>query len=534
MTSAVDDARRLRFEREIDLVAGLRHPRIVSVYDCGSTDDDAPYFVMEYIDGAPLDEYIAARDGTESESHGPPALEQRLGLFAKTCDAVSHAHQHGIIHRDLKPANILVDAEGEPRVVDFGVARPVISDDSSAGLTSDGGFVGTLRYAAPEQVQGASPADVRSDVYALGVILYELITRQSPYATDGSLAETVRAITQEKPLPPGQVLRRNRAAQDRRRWSGELDAIALKALAKQPDRRYQSADALKRDVERYLAGDAVEAKRDNTGYVLRKLLARHRLVAALVAALLISIGGFGAAMGLMYKRAQAEADKANQIRAFLEDTLASVSPTEPGRDVTLRNVLDDAVLWIDRALAERPEVAASIRATIGNSYRALGDLDAAEPQIEASLALRRELFGDEHAEFAHSLSLLGLLRQDQGDYEQAEKLLRDGLEMRRRALGDAAPQVTYSLHNLGRLNQAMGRMDDAEAALREALELRRAAVGEHHQDTAMSEYLLAELLRQRGKLEEANELHRAALNTRRELLPADHPDLLRSLETAGE
>lgn len=321
------ERQRLRFEREIELVASLRHPRIVTLYDSGPTSDGGHYFAMEFIDGVPLDQFLKktnASPSNHSTGKGPsdhPAtldrhtIDNRLRLFSKICEAVQYAHQRGVIHRDLKPANILVDADGEPHILDFGVARSTItaSDRSSYATTRAGEFMGTFAYAAPEQVSGdPEQVDTRTDVYALGVILYEMVTGIPPYDSEGSLSDVVHNITEIDPPPPSE---RQADIND------ELDTIVLKALAKEKDRRYPSAESLKRDVERYLAGEPIDAKRDSTWYVLRKLARRHRAAVAVAASFVIVVGLFGLSMLLLANLARSERDRANDIAGSLRRTV---------------------------------------------------------------------------------------------------------------------------------------------------------------------------------------------------------------------
>jgi serine/threonine protein kinase len=561
----VEKSRRQRFEREMELVAGLRHPGIVAVYDCGVAADAQPFLVMEFIDGVPLDEWWsewqidgapsphASRADVAVAEAGPlapsrqtwlarrsairgpkPALVPLLRLFTRICDAVSAAHQRGVIHRDLKPSNILVDAAGEPHVLDFGLAK--LHADAQSHISSSEAFLGTLAYAAPEQLLAPAAVDTRSDVYALGVILYEMLAGAPPYVTSGPLADVIHAVTQSEPPAPSHMLRRRLDAAGRRRGriDRDLDTIVLGALAKDPQRRYQSVDALRRDVERWLRGDAIEARRGSAIYVLGKLARRHWPAAVLSAGLLAAVVAFAAGMTVLCQRARVEAEKSRQIRFFLEDTLASIEPRAPGAPVTLREVLDEAVHWVDLALSDQPEVAASVRTTIGNSLRALGDYDAAETQIRAALLARQELLGPEHVDVAQSLNLLGLLERDRRNLAEADRLLREGLALRRRLLGGAHPDVALSLGNLASVLCLAGHSDEAESALRDALGIRIERYGERHADTAMSQFALAQLLAERGDAAAAQALHRAALDTRQQLLHPDHPDIRRSLSALAD
>ncbi len=527
-----------RFEREIDLLASLRHPNIVTVFDSGRTSDDRPFLVMEHIDGRPLDRWAAAsqwgalRAGAGSGGRPREALTAVLRLFAGICDGVLAAHQRGVIHRDLKPSNVLVDAAGQPHVLDFGVARATGSD--TIGVTTTGGFVGTLAYAAPEQVTGdARGVDVRTDVYALGVMLYELLTGRHPFDVNRPVADVVRAITDVVPPAPSSVWRERKSGVGSRRGpvpiDADLDAIVLTALAKDPGQRYGSVEALRRDLDRFLAGEPVEARRHSTAYVIARWTRRHRVAVIAAAAFLLSLTGFAAAMTGMYRHASAEAEKVRQINLFLEDTLGSAEPMAPGGELSVAELLDEGVRWIDIALADQPEVAAAVHHILGNGYRNIGAYERAEQRLSSALSLRQELFGAEHAEVARSLGALALLRHDQGRLDEAERLYRSALEIRRRTLGPDHLDVAYNLGGLAGVLVESGRAMEAEALLRDSLSIRQRAHGGPHADVAMGQFQLAGLLDTLGRPNEAVELHRAALAMRRSLLNESHPDLPRSL-----
>ncbi len=286
------------FQREIQILGRLRHSAIAQIYDAGHTEDGQQYFAMELIDGRPLVEFCELAD---------LSLRDRLALFAEVCNAVQYAHQRGVIHRDLKPANILVDKDGKPHVLDFGLARVVDPEvDVTRSLLAGRAFIGTLPYMSPEQTQ-ADPADldIRTDVYSLGVILYEMLTGTYPYRVAGQIAEVLRNIAEAEPKKPSTV---------RRQINDEVETIVLKTLAKERERRYQSAEALARDIGHYLNGEPIDAKRDSTWYVIRKSLRRYRVAAGGAAAFVLLLAVSTILLSIMYQNQSRAREKADQAR----------------------------------------------------------------------------------------------------------------------------------------------------------------------------------------------------------------------------
>ncbi|MGD2110613.1 MAG: serine/threonine-protein kinase, partial [Phycisphaerae bacterium] len=406
---------RLRFERETHILARLEHPNIVTIHDSGSAEGNA-YYVMDFVDGSPLDGYV---------KRTPLSLDETLRLFATVCDAVHEAHVRGIIHRDLKPGNIMVDSRDQPRILDFGLAKLTGEDESSTTppVTITGQFVGSMPWASPEQAQGRwDDIYVRSDVYSLGVVFYQILTGSFPYPVTGNVRDVVRNIVEVDPRPPGSI---------RRKFPDEVETILLKCLSKEPGRRYQSAGELARDLRNYLDGQPIDARRDSTWYVLKKTLRRHRVPVAF--ALLVALFGIAALGGLFvaHKRqtvlraeAQRQAAIARAVNDFLNrDLLASVKPQEKGRDVTVREVLDEASQRIEKQFPDEPVIEAAVRETLGNTYMELGEWTTALIHAERALALTREQLGDRHRRTLSAMQLVGRLYRRLGRYEEAERAL---------------------------------------------------------------------------------------------------------------
>ena len=554
---------RLRFEREIDLVASLQHPHIVRLYDSGVTEAGHPYYVMEYIAGVPLDDLIrAAADAVRpagasasaesldlhqpsaASRSGAPAIRAALVVFHKICEAVNYAHQRGVIHRDLKPGNIRIDPAGEPHVLDFGLAKNAIQAcvrASQPQMSLSGQFIGSLAWASPEQTEGVpSRVDVRTDVYSLGVLLYQLLTGRFPYAVMGSFPEVIETIRTAAPLRPRDV---------RPEVDDELETIVLKALAKEPQRRYQTAGELARDIERYLNHEPIEAKRDSAWYNVRKTLRRYRLVAGFGAAFLVVAVVAAITLSVLYGRAlraermadqrrtvaETEGDKARRTQQFLQSMLGSLDPSVSfGRDAgLLRQILDDAALRVEDELKGRPEVEAPVRATIGRTYSALGDYKAAETNLLRALDLYRRTPDSGRLETFQVLSDLATVYQEQGRLDEAEPLAREALEGFRKRLGAEDRDTLTAMSNLALVLDSLGQGEAAEQLHRETLAARRRVFGENDPDTLSSKVNLAQILLDQGRVDEAAPLIRETLAARQELLGPDHPATLLCINNAA-
>lgn len=499
---------RQRFEREAELLATLRHPNVVTVHDCGRTRSGGFYLAMELIEGRTLDAWL---DALDPEVHPPrrrAALRDMLRLFAAIASGASAAHQRGIIHRDLKPQNIMLDAAGDPHILDFGVARPEHGDDADLTTrTMAGEFVGTLAYAAPEQVSGdPSQVDTRADVYALGVMLHRMLTGAAPYALSGSLAAVIETIRNSEPPPPSA---RNSAIDP------ELDRVVLHALAKDPAQRYESAGALERDIRRYLAGDPVDAMRGGRLYLLRKALARHRAAVAIALFLVMLLAGFGITMALLYAKAEAanvaRKDSLTAVLGILqsEDLHRRIDEETASRllariEESLRgNLMDqEADAWAHfRELGLRQLRRADAAGALRQFETALGMVEAADPGNRAAIADLRHQSG----------RALWFLKR----YDQALVCYQSALDIERELSGEESEAIATSLTHLGATYRALGRLDEAEVSQRAALAMRGRLHGERDLRYAASLNNLGVLLRERTRHEEALALFEQSLSIAR-------------------
>ncbi len=517
-----DDERR-RFEREVDLAASLRHPNIVAIYDSGATADGRPFLVMEFVEGSAIDDHLRAG--------GDPPVRGALALLAQVCDAVAHAHQRGVIHRDIKPSNIRVDTEGHARVLDFGLARA--AGDRAMTFSVSGRFVGSLPWASPEQAEGRSAdTDTRSDVYALGVVLYQLLTGGFPYDVEGSMRTSLEQIVSAPPARP---------SAKRPDIDDELETVILKCLAKEPDRRYQSGAELGRDIRRYLAGEPVEAKRDSAWYTVRKRLVRYRLatIGASVAAVgataaLLAVNGYRLETSRQRDLAQDALAEARDINTFMEETFTAVTPSNLGIDTTLREVLGVAAGEVDSRFAERPKVRQSVHMFLGNTYWGLGELDRAADHLASALDLQRETLGPDDPTTIDTECNLGAVLADLQRYDEAETALADAFERSTRTLGPEHEKTITIRHNQAYLYHAMGRLQDAEAIYRETLALERRVLGPDAPETLTTANSLAPLLWELGKTPEAADMFREVAAARERTLGPDDPSTLLSRQNLAQ
>ena len=550
------DAILQRFLHERQILARLQHPNVARLLDGGMTAEGQPYFAMEHVDGKPLTTYC--------DEHRL-GVDARLGLFLTACAAVQYAHQNLVVHRDLKPGNMLVTESGELKLVDFGIAKLLSGEPGETATTALGSRPMTPEYAAPEQHRG-EPATTAADVYALGVVLYELLTGRRPHDMVRGELETMARLAATEPVRPSTAVVRSpqrdgsaaavpettpesvsrdrgtRPERLRRRLAGDLDTICLKALQSEPERRYASAQALLDDVQRHLSGLPVLARPDTLAYRASRFVGRHRIgvtAAAAIAALLI---GFSAVTAVQSARIRAQADRigrerdrAEEVKGYLLKMFEATNPLfEVKGDVTTRlELLERGLKRVDQELAGQPEVQAEMLMVIGNAYDVLGRHDLAAALLERALALRRAALGPEHVLVARSMGDLGVTRCIMGDLATCEQLQRDALAMRRRLLGEEHRDVAASLQFMGEMLRDKGDYDAADEYLRAALAMRRKLLGNEHEDTLTSANSVATSMHRNGDYDGAEALYREVLALRRKTLGEDHPHVANTLASMG-
>jgi tetratricopeptide (TPR) repeat protein len=519
--AGLSPARRERFATEQRMLAHLSHPSIARLYDADTLADGTPWFVMEYVKGVSITEYCRQIECS---------LEQRLRLFRAVCEAVQYAHEHAVIHRDLKPSNILVNTEGGVRLLDFGIAKQLEALDQPVDQTRTALRLMTPAYAAPEQIRG-EPVGVFTDVYALGIVLYELLAGRPPFdLSTRTAAEAERIIVEQVPQKPSAAVPGNQG-----RW-GDLDVLCLTALQKEPGRRYRSVEALIRDIDHYLKSEPLEARPDTLGYRLGKFVRRHRRAVSAAAfaftALVALVVFFTVRLAIARTAAETAATRAQRVQQFMlnlfEGGDKEAGPAEGLRVVTLldRGVQEARMLNRERA------VQADLYETLGSLYRTLGDFGRADSLLRAALDERKSLFGSNHHEVSNNSAALGLLRIDQAKFDEAEQWAREGLQQAsgiRPVDNQAVGKATFVL---GKVMEARGAYDKAIPLLEEAVKLQSAAPNPTL-ELAASLTELANSHFYAGHYDASDAVNRRALTIERQFLGERHPKVADSLVNLG-
>ncbi len=544
VTGAVTDKETdVRFRAERQILASLDHPNIARLIDGGNTEAGVPYLVMEYIEGRTILKFC---DEKRLD------IDARIDLFRKICAAVHYAHQNLVVHRDLKPGNILVTDEGVPKLLDFGIAKILDTKHipQTVAVTRAGDRLLTPEHASPEQILGRQ-VTTASDIYSLGVLLYELLTGRRPYQVSGIRpGQMERLICEQIPEPASRVFsgsapfdeatdrlaaaRSTTAERLRRRLVGDLDNIVLVALRKEPERRYSSINQFSEDLRRHRAGMTVHARPDTWLYRTEKFVRRHKVGVAMAVASVLAVIGFGIAMALQAQRIAVERDlvaaeneKARQVTRFLIDMFKAADPWETlGNEITAREILDIGARRVAVELNDQPELQARLMDTVGQVYLSLSLYDQARAQLEQAHAIRLGLFPERHPDVAGSLHNLALLNLDQGQWRVAEESVRKALDISRELLGPDHEDVAAMLHTLGRVYQTGLDLEAAERTLRQSMDMYARLFGDDDLKVASVMNDLAQVLRERGDLATAEQLLRRALEIGRARLNPDHPELM--------
>ena len=579
-----------RFDSERQALALMDHPNIAKVFDAGETPAGRPYFVMEYVPGLAITDYCDKHRLT---------IKQRLGLFMQVCEGVQHAHQKAIIHRDLKPSNVLVeevDDKPVPKIIDFGLAKAAgQSLTDMTMLTEAGAMLGTPDYMSPEQAdRNERNIDTRTDVYSLGVILYELLVGALPLGSAelreaGIEAMLQKICEQEPPRPSTKLKSLGKSAQDsagkrreepqslERHLRGELDWITIKALEKDRTQRYGSPSDLAADIQRHLQDQPVLAGPPSASYRARKFIRRHRFGVGVAAAAVVLLIGFAASMALQARRIAKERDRASRIADFMAQMFTVSDPSEArGNTVTARAILDKASNEIKMGLAKDPEEQSELMFTMARTYASLGLYAVAQELSASALEKRQHLLGPHDPKTLESMTQLGwildreghddeaeklirqavdqgrrflgpedpvtldamdklaVIRENQGHFEEEDKLLRQLIEIRSRRFGPEDPRTLRSMVNLADAVNAEGRTAEAEGMYRKTLEIEQRVFGLEHPQTLATMHNLANRIQEQGRYAEAEALYRETLAIAQRVMGPEHPETVSTLSTLAD
>jgi non-specific serine/threonine protein kinase/serine/threonine-protein kinase len=529
-----------RFESERQALALMDHPAIARVFDAGSTPQGRPYFVMEYVPGLPITEYCDKHRLT---------VKGRLELFMQVCEGVQHAHQKAIIHRDLKPSNVLVVEQGGkavPKIIDFGLAKAISQRLTERTLFTElGVMMGTPEFMSPEQAdQSEQNIDTRTDVYSLGVILYQLLVGVLPFEAKAlraaGMEAILRVIREEEPAKPSTRIRsmgpasslsaENRKEDPRtfaRHIQGELDWITMKALEKDRTRRYGSPAELSADIKHHLANEPVLAHPPRAGYRAGKFIRRHRLAVAFAASVAVLLVAFAAMMAVQAVRIARERDRANRITEFMKGMFKVSDPSEArGNNITAREILDKASKEIETGLVNDPETQAQLMEVMGEVYQSLGLYSRAQPLLEQAINIDRRVLGPRNPQTLRLMSDMAWLLSREGKLTEAEKLLRETLEVQRQVLGGEHTDTLKSMRHLAATLFDEGHYAEAEKLNREVVDIQRHVLGPEHRDTLATLNNLALDLQRQRQYAEAEKLDRELIDVKSRVFGPEHPDTL--------
>jgi len=558
-----------RFRTECQILGELDHPNVARMLDGGITSDGIRYLVMEYVDGVRIDQYCRERN---------VPLRERIVLFRKVCAAVQEAHRRLVVHRDIKPSNILVTPQGEPKLLDFGIAKLLRPSDLpySVAQTRAAERVMTPAYASPEQIRGQT-ITTASDIYSLGTVLYELLARQRPFESDDPVA-LGRAVCEDEPRPPSAAADPIFAADLR----DDLDQIVLKAIRKEPGSRYGSVQQFSDDLERYLGGYPVIAHRGTRRYHLGKFVRRHRVAVASLGASLALLVAFASIVTFENARVRRERDiaqrerrTAQKISSFLNGLFRGSDPyRNQGTELTARQLLDNGARRVSKELRAEPEVRAEVLETIGEAYKHLdaldgaervfrekveavsqfygpgseqtvgalrqlgdterlrGNLQGAEADLRRALAISEKLPPGQDLEQSHTLNNLAIVEQVNGDLEEAEQHSRRAVAINGKYPAQANETLTMRA-NLALILTDRGKDAEAESILSDVLEKRRKLVGENNPQVPIFIRHLALVIAKEGRYREAEQLARDAVARYRKLFGPEHPETLQAISVLG-
>lgn len=521
-----------RFQAERQTLANLNHPNISKLLDGGITDDGIQFLVMEYIEGSPIDEYCDKNN---------LSIKERLGIFLKVASVVQYAHQNLVVHRDLKPSNILITKDGEPKLLDFGIAKILSPDEKRIEtITQQGMWNLTPEFASPEQIKGES-ITTSSDVYSLGIVLYKILSGHNPYKIKSMFpADISKIITNTEPIKPSEIVikkynedsneigeSKNPAISSNiedtnekihKRLKGDLDKIVSMAIRKEVSRRYSSVEHFAEDIKRYLNYRPVKAHQDSLAYRTKKFLRRNKtiVIPASIIFILINLGLAGVLwQGYIAAEerdiAKLEADKSNRIKSFLLEMISSPDPIKDGSEVKVIDVITDASQKLSNELRGYPQIEAEIRTMLANTYQNLGVFDSAETELLKADLITKKVFGNQSVESASSLKSLALIYHYKGDYEKAEKYFKESLALLKSIETTPSFQSALIIDAYGTFVADQGDIEKSEKLTEEALKIAESIKGSEDHEVAMIKNNLATSYHSLNKLDNAEKLYNESL-----------------------